>query len=238
MPHDRFYIDAQFEQDKQLELEGSELHHMVRVSRLRVGETVELINGRGYLATAEVTALERNLAILTILSLVQQERSPPQLILAQALLKPNLLDWVVEKGTELGVTDFWLFPGHQSERNDLSSNQLQRVHHLILSATKQCGRLDLPRVELKPELLKWQALAATAFFGDLSPSAPNFLQVSPSPIAPLLLFIGPESGFDKQEIAHLKQMGALGVRLHHHTLRAETAALAGLVLANSLLNKS
>jgi 16S rRNA (uracil1498-N3)-methyltransferase len=160
------------------------------------------------------------------------------LILCQGIPRFNRLETILEKGTELGVTEFWLFSGVLSEKEEFSPNQHKRMEQILISAIKQCGRLDLPSIVLKPPLLDWPPLSGTLFFGDTAPDAPWIWKLPP-PLAgkdPVYLFIGPESGFHPRESAHLQEkLGATGVKLHDNILRTETASLTGLSLLQVLL---
>ncbi|MES2122889.1 MAG: RsmE family RNA methyltransferase [Chlamydiota bacterium] len=236
MPHDRFYIDAPFRNEETVSIEDAEWHHLVNVSRAKSGQAVDLVNGRGQLAHARISQLNKKSADLIIEEITNspKEAASP-IILALALPRMNHLEWVVEKGTELNASAFWLFPGMLSEKSSLSPSQQQRLKHLSVAAMKQCGRLDLPKVELKPPLLQWQPLSGTLLYGDVSPDAP-YLWELPRAKAPVILFIGPESGFSSKEEAYLRDsLGAKGVRLHPNILRAETAPLVGLSLIQLII---
>ncbi len=235
MPHDRFYIDAPLEKEEVVSLTESELHHLI-VSRARVGQSVELINGKGKLAQATLTAMDKRQALLRIDAVSEARIEPKQIILAQGIPRMDHLEWIVEKGTELGVTAFWLFPGHFSIKANLSDNQHIRLKHLILAAVKQSGRLDLPEVMIKPPLEKWEPLNGTLLCAEPSEDAPFLWELQTKPQSPIILFIGPESGFDAKELAYMIDvLHAQKVRLHTNTLRTETASLAGLALLQTIL---
>src|SRR5579862_10014163 len=110
MPHNRYYLDTPFQENKTVTLADEEFHHLSRVLRARVGDKVELVNGRGQLAHAHLMELTKKEARLGIKAIEESKQKPP-LILAQALTRMNHLEWIIEKGTELGTTSFWLFPG-------------------------------------------------------------------------------------------------------------------------------
>ncbi len=228
MPHNRYFHDAPFHEHEKIVLSDAESHHL-RVSRPRIGDAMELVNGRNQLALARLVDQGR-LEIEQI-----SERPPPrQIILAMALPKMNHLEWVIEKGTELNATAFWLFTGMLSEKEGLSPNQLDRLRALSIAAMKQCGRLDLPSIEVKPPLLKWEKPAGTLIFGELD--APYLWKLSPVLNDPIIIFIGPEKGFDPKERAFLQQsLGAQAVKFHPNTLRAETAPLAALSIISSYM---
>lgn len=232
MPVERFYLDDPLLDQSLVKLEETEFHHLVRVLRGRVGDEIELVNGKGILAQAKIKTLQKTHALVEIESIQKTEEHSHQLILAQALPKPNRLDFILEKGTELGVTQFWLFPGEQSAKKDFFPNQMERAKALTIAAMKQCGRLTLPEIIIKPALKQWSSLNSLSFFGDVLPSAPllsQFQSIIHQSDA-LLFIVGPESGFSQKETEMLISLQAKGVKLHHHILRTDTAAIASLSL--------
>ena len=226
MPANRYYVETDLAQSvtQRITLAGSEFQHLTRVMRASPGDTVELVDGRGHLATATLDSLSKKEAHFTPTSLHTEPPDTP-LILAQALPRPNRLATILEKGTELGATTFLLFPGQRSER---STTSLDRAHAITIAALKQSGRLHLPQIELRPPLLEWTTLPAPSFIADLNATTP--LQ----PTSPACIFIGPESGLTSQEITHLTTLGAKPILLRHNILRADTAALAALTLLGAI----
>lgn len=223
MPHDRFYLDGPLE--GRVSLEGEEAHHLVRVMRKKAGDPVELVNGRHTLAQGKVFSLSKWDVSIDITHTETHDPLIPSLILIQALPKLPLLDIIIQKGTELGVSTFYLYPSERSEKKELSPTQLKRLENILIASMKQCGRLDLPTIEMG-----FPHLDIPLFFGDLSPDAPPLLQKAQLPAA---LAIGPPAGFTDQELTDLHSKGQ-GVRLAPYTLRTETAAITGLsLLANA-----
>lgn len=232
MPAKRFFTPTSLHHETVL-LSGEELHHL-SVMRMRPQDPLELVNGLGELASGMILSLDKERATIKITRYHQEPPSHPILILAQALPKFSLLEWIIEKGCELGASEFWLFPGDLSEKKELSSQQHIRLNVLLISALKQCGRLWLPQILLKPPLKKWSPLSGTLFFGDLSAEAPP---LSAPFVEPITICIGPEKGFSSSEETHLKEnLQAQGVRLHANTLRTETAGLVALSQLYSRLN--
>jgi len=220
MPAHRFFLDDPLTH-KTATLEGEEFHHLKNVMRARPGDLIEIVNGKGSLAQALLSEIKDGSATFEITQKIDQPPPSKIIILAQAFLRPALLDWTIEKGTELGATHFWLLPGDQSEKKDLTPHQQARLHTLIISALKQCGRLYLPTLELKPPLSKWEKPAGTLLFGSLAPEAKPLQTNYPSPI---IIVIGPEKGFSSQEHSILEtKLCAIPVTLHPNILRAETA---------------
>jgi len=229
MAENRFYLDAPLKEGSLVRLEGEEAHHLHRVMRRNEGDLVEIVNGRHQLAIAQVTQIEKRAVHLKLQEVNTTPPPPFQIILAQALLRPKNLDLVIEKGTELGATAFYLFPGERSEKQTLSSTQKERLRHLSISALKQCGRLDLPQILEKPPLTAWEKPEGTLLYGDLSSTSPL-----PSPTGDTLIFIGPEKGLSSAEEKILSNtFKASGIRLNSNILRAETAAICSLSLIAS-----
>ena len=197
-----------------------------------MGDTVELIDGKGALAHARILKLAKDSVELEVQSLVQDKPPPFEIILAQAIPRQNRLDIILEKGTELGFTKLWLFPGMLSEKKSVN---LTRAKKILVAATKQCGRLFLPEVEMKAPLKDWKKLDFSCYYGDTDPEAPPLLSLLQKPEKGILFFIGPEQGFHSQEAHILKELGVRGVKLHPNILRTDTAPLCALSLIAQLL---
>lgn len=231
MPHDRFFYVHPFSTGQRIALDDEEAHHLIRVMRAKPGDLLEIVNGNGQLASAKVEAVDRRKAILVLEAVTQSPAPKERLILAQAIPRPNRLDTIVEKCTELGMTDLWLFPGERSERRELSNQQLSRAHAQAIAALKQCGRLFLPHIEVKPPLKQWTQLPFPCYFGDVSPQAFS-LQAAWQASKPkqVICVIGPEAGLSPREEEILRELQGTGVRLHPNILRTDTAAIVALSL--------
>lgn len=234
MPADRFFIASPLQMGQKVILDNTEFHHLVHVMRLKEGDRIELVNGLGALAQALIKLVEKKQAQLVIESVINGQKSSKEIILAQALPRINRLDFIIEKGTELGATQFWLFPGYQSERKALTEHQLDRLQNQAIAAMKQCGRLFLPSLEMKPSLDQWEKMDIPAYFGDLRDSAESFTKIL-NHSESAIFFIGPEAGFSEKEIEQLSELGAKGVKLHPNILRTDTAALVALSLMSSVI---
>jgi len=229
MPIERFYVDTDLTTGSTVELTGAELHHLAHVVRLRPSDQAELINGRGALATAKLLHADTQKAQLQILHATHTPPPPPFVTLVVGMPRFSKLEWIIEKGTELGADAFFLFP------NDCSEHKAERLRHLAIAALKQSGRLFLPSIQFYPNLKTCLNESHTIYFGDTRPSAPLLIRTEPK--MPLLFVTGPEEGFSKEEVAILEGKGAIGVKLHQNILRAETAPLAALaVLAQLYIN--
>lgn len=231
MPADCYYSPEIFHQSQKIILEGTEAHHLINVMRKRADDFVTVVNGQGQLAIARIEENEKRRALLTIVEIKSEEAVQQKLILAQGLPKMNRLETILEKATELGMAEIWLFPCQGSEKQDLTPNQKERMQGILVSAMKQCGRLYLPKIEILSPLKKWNSLPYSAYFGDLRTSAEAFwtLLVEKTKRS-MIFFIGPESGFSEEEIGYLERLGAKGLKLHQNILRTDTAAITACYL--------
>ncbi|MBI3508317.1 MAG: 16S rRNA (uracil(1498)-N(3))-methyltransferase [Chlamydiia bacterium] len=230
MPVDRFYLNASLQGT--VTITDTE-HHHIHVLRLAIDETVELINGQGDLAQARIVEQTKSKTVLHILTTEHQPPPYPKLGVAIPLMRPSKLEWVLEKGTELGADVFYLYTAEHSEKESLSEHQRERLCAIAVAAMKQSGRLYLPHIEILPNLEAVFRCEAALYFGDVHPQSPWLqLQAEKSPFH--LFITGPEKGFSEKEHALLTER-AKGRRLSHNILRAETAPIAALALLSVLV---
>lgn len=237
MPIDRYFLDSPLEESSHVAICGQELHHLARVTRTQPGDEIELINGKGTLAIAEVLDIRKSEATVLVKSAKSDSPSTFPIIIAQAIPRLNRLETIVEKCTELGMDELRLFPGKLSEKKDFKDNQLDRLSKIAISAAKQSGRLFVPSITVAPPITKWGAAEMPLYFGDLSEKAPTFMkdwQQSP-PEKGIIFVIGPESGLHDLEIAKLKELSGIGVKLHSNILRTDTAPITALSIISQLM---
>lgn len=242
MPSERYFLDNPLENNIEYVLDDQEFHHLVHVMRGKAGDCVELVNGKGYLAKAKISRLEKRRAILLVTEIITEKPPTRQIILAQAIPRQNRLDMILEKGTELGMTQLWLFPTHYADKKNFTTHQLERLRSITIAAMKQCGRLYLPTIVFKPALSQWEPLSMLSYFGDVSPDAPPFIKTwqqqqsdSKSAGQGIMFFVGPESGFSSEEVQNLIELNSVGVKLHSNILRTDTAGITALSLISHQL---
>ncbi len=109
MPKERFFFEQPLKENEIILIKENEFHHLVNVMRAKLESRIEIVNGMGELAIGCVKSIEKKQATL----LIQEVKIEPipnfQIILAQAIPRPNRLDFILEKGTELGMTEIHLF---------------------------------------------------------------------------------------------------------------------------------
>lgn len=230
MPVNRFYTSDELKSGSNAVVRDAEHHHLAHVVRTKEGDEVELVNGRGFLAKGAVSSIGRHEASISINDAYCEDPPSNKVIIVQAIPKANRLEFILEKCTELGMDELWLFPGEKSEKKQVKESQIKRMETIVIGAMKQSGRLYLPKLLVKDHFSKWnEKPEGELYFGDVDPSAPSLLKALPKNIQfDQLFFIGPESGFTKSEEQTLREMGAQGVKLHKNILRTDTAPMVVL----------
>lgn len=223
---DRFFCCPMPSGDVAL-LEGTEAHHLSRVLRKTKGERIEIFDGDGHFALAEIEAVEKKSVELKVL---ERGVSPPplgQVVLASAVPKGDRFRWLVEKAVELGVDR--LVP-LITERSVVKPGEGKRekVEQAVIEASKQCRRNYLMEVadpKPWPVFLK-ECLAQNDLTFMAHPEGAHLRDVFPARFPDRIIFIvGPEGGFTDEEIREATQAGAIPVGLGPNILRIETAAL-------------
>lgn len=222
-------------------LPAAAAHHAREVLRLRAGAAVRVFDGRGAEYEAVLSAVARGeVAVDVGVAAPARPESSLHLALAVSALKGDLMEWVVQKATELGVAEIRPFVCQRTDsvaRPALLGSRHDRWLKVAAGAAEQCGRAVVP------------ALAPTVSFGDLvgevaggprlllhesaSRSFPAAPRADSAP-AGLLIAVGPAGGFAPEEVRAAEEGDFTPVRLGPRTLRAETAAVAAVALAQAL----
>ena len=208
----------------------------MRVLRLTPGDPLTLVDEQGgeHEGVIDQVAKER-----VTIRISCSNQAPPQgydglkITVCQALPKGEKIDLILQKGTELGVHDFWLFGGSRSVarvREDQLPGKLLRWERIVAEAARQCGRRTIPAVRWYPSAAEAAAAAdqelrlilwederthhlKESIAGDHLPGS-------------AIVSIGPEGGFDARETELFVGNGFQSVSLGSRILRTETAAIA------------
>ncbi|MDD4050766.1 MAG: RsmE family RNA methyltransferase [candidate division Zixibacteria bacterium] len=217
-------------------LKGPEAHHLAAVLRMKPGETVRLIDGRGMAYLCEIKETESKRVECNIIESIRDSGEPLlDLTLAIGLSTGFKFDLVVEKGTEVGVSRFipLVTSKGKIKRVELDTMQMKiaRWRRIAESAAKQSGRSVVPIVDPPQALATFIQTCLpqdTLLFhpgGTACNSVDCFGTISKDK---LTLLVGPESGFSPEEIALVESRRIPIVGLGERVLRTETA---GIVLS-------
>ncbi|HRT04384.1 MAG TPA: 16S rRNA (uracil(1498)-N(3))-methyltransferase [Kiritimatiellia bacterium] len=221
---------------EQAELDEAESKHVAGVMRAQAGARIELLDGAGRVGAAEVVAPHKKRTAIRILSQERKDPFAPRRILAQALVREQKMDWLIQKAVELGVHAIWPLQTDHAVvkiRAEEAERKAARWQAIALAACKQSGNPWLP--EIAPPRPLAAALAAlrgapgAACFGALQEGAvplPEFFGRLRREACPqVAAFIGPEGDFSPAEVAALLAAGVQPVTFGPIVFRVETAAL-------------
>lgn len=230
----RLYVDLPLGVDGVLEPSPAQCHYLLTVMRRRDGDVILLFNGRDGEWRASVEVFDRRRCRLAIKDQSRPQRPEPGPMLLFAPLKRIRQEFLIEKATELGVAILAPVLCRRSVVDRLNRNRLVSI---AIEAAEQSGRLTLPEVEQALPLadrLAERPNGHCLFVGDGTGGGQPFADALEEHGAGDLL-IGPEGGFDPEEMAELRaSAGVVPISLGPRTLRAETAALAALACWQAL----
>ncbi|MDP5169735.1 MAG: 16S rRNA (uracil(1498)-N(3))-methyltransferase [Bacteroidia bacterium] len=215
-------------------LHEEEARHCIKVLRHQIGDTIRIIDGAGNAYSARIMQESKLGVELQILEAFPGYGEPGvhiRLVFSPLRLKDRL-EWMIEKGVELGVSSFQ--PVHCARTDKYKSTiKQERLETIILAATKQCLRSRVPVLE--PQLSWKQLLAAkipqleTALIAQVdAPAGIMGYQAELESASQINLAIGPEGDFTEEEMRQAVAQGWVEVNLGHQRLRSETAGLYGL----------
>jgi len=241
----RFHLPPDECQGAVLTLTGREAHHGLRVLRLRKGERVTVLNGAGRVFDCEVTSLNRDTIGLGVQETKDAPAPPCEITLVQAVPKGKLLDSILQKATELGVSRVVPL---LSERvitqidGDNSDTKTAHWRTVAIEAIKQCGSPWLPKIE--PPIAPAEQLARKEkvdlfLIASLQPGSRHprvwfdeFRQRERREPKSACIWVGPEGDFTEREVAAAMAAGAAPITLGRLVLRCETAATYCLSVLN------
>ena len=236
----RFYCPPPLPEQGSFDLPPDAAHHASRVLRLREGDAVEIFDGIGNERRGVIAELAGKRVVGGELSVTDTDReSPLRVVLAQAMASSEKMDWVVQKATELGVTEIQPLDTERSVARLSAERAEKRVEHwrqVAISACEQCGRNVLPTIHAPLDIMAWlrQTQGAPETKLILLPQGAASLHAQPKPQAGVVLLIGAEGGFTAAESESALNCGFAPIRMGARVLRTETAAVAGLAALQML----
>ena len=216
-----------------------QVHQLKKVMRVRAGEQFEVVDDASQLAIVEVTELDP-FEVKVVELLEQKVELPVSVTIAVGLSKGDKLDWIVQKATELGVSE--IIPLSMTRNvvkwtGDKSAKKIERLQKISVEDIEQSHRLKVTRVtcvmtlkelatytsDFEQKLIAYEESAKVGERLQLVKSLQS-LQENER----VIFIFGPEGGIEEQEVALLEESGYLPCSLGPRILRAETAPLYAL----------
>ncbi len=228
----RFFVDTPLDVQTVSLTNSDTIHQIRKVFRMKTGDEIILLDNSGSAFRGSIEIISNDeLRFTKIEELPEKPKPARELFVAQALIKKDKYEWVVQKGTEIGVAGFVAFAADRSEKKNLD---LERLAIIAKEAAEQSERTTLPSITLKDGI---EDILSTYPAGEydrvvLNKGGKKIGEQSFS-AKKVIAFVGPEGGWTDREIQLFKEKGLVFCSLGDNVLRAETAAVAVSVLVLS-----
>jgi 16S rRNA (uracil1498-N3)-methyltransferase len=224
---DRFFSPLPIADDRVM-LGDTEAHHLLHVMRAKVGERVTLFDGSGTEFDAEIIQYGRSEVELHVLARREVDRELPfELVVGVSLPKGDRQKWLVEKLTEIGVTEMVPLATERGVAQPTES-ALERLQRSVVEAAKQCGRNRLMQIAKPQAWDEWITKGSSPSDRRwiAHPNGNSIVSVDFAQSVATRIAVGPEGGFTDAEVAAAQAAGWQSVALGSRILRVETAAVA------------
>ena len=219
----------------ELQLNPTESHHLAKVLRREVGDSVEILNGNGGRAEAKCLFICDQEVKVQLTKISNEKKIEPEITMVLAMTKGGRWEEQIKPLTELGVTRISPILSDRTEIKQGSSGLDKKVakwEKLAIEACKQSGNPWLPQIDHPLSFDRHLTdYTGNILVAGISPNL-NSLQFK-SENKMLSILIGPEGGWSDKEEEFLQEKGARFFTLGKYTLRAETAAITALAVARN-----
>ena len=232
---DRFFIPGISSQSR-VQVSEPEARHMMRVLRMKADDTLAAFDGTGVECLCRIAEADGRRLIVEVTERRHVSREPAvQVTLAIAAPKAKAMDLIVQKCTELGLARLAPFHSTRSVARFDDDAKTDKWRRTAIEAAKQCGRNVLPEI-LEPqdsaqlgELIGGHDIGVVAALEQPCQGLKQVL-AGHSAARRIIYIIGPEGGFESDELGAIVKAGAVPVSLGRSVLRVETAAIATLAM--------
>ncbi|MDX1446180.1 RsmE family RNA methyltransferase [Lishizhenia sp.] len=229
----QFYLPELTKENKTFTLPVEESKHISRVLRMKNGDEIQLLNGKGLVAVAAISDNNPKATRVEVLHLEEHEAPKEEIHIAIAPTKNNdRIEYFLEKATEIGVSKISLLLTDNAERTKV---KLERFEKILVSAMKQSKRVHLPILE---DLVKSKDFITAHPNGLIAhcyeDTKTNIFTSFKAQGCPII--IGPEGDFSEAELSLAKENGYTPIALGENRLRTETAGIYAVTVARLWLD--
>lgn len=239
----RYFIFRDFKPNDIINISGEDAYHIIKVLRHKVGDRIEISNGQNLEGTVVIQNIDhKNLQIVSrVTNIYKREDTKLRITLFQGIPKGNKFDFILQKNTEIGVTNFVpIFTERTIVKlsKERAKKRLVRWRKIVIEASKQCRRIDIPKVHHPIKFtsifdsLKDFDLVLMPWEEEKSQTIKRVLRNIEDTMEKIAVLIGPEGGFSSNEVKQVIRYGAIPVTLGSRILRTETA---GIVVSTILM---
>ena len=240
MNTNRFFISPSDIKDERVRLSPEQSHQVQHVLRLQSGDMIVVLDDSGTEYSVTLTKVDKRETVGQVTS-TQQARGEPtaQVTLFQSMLMREKFEWVLQKGTEIGMARFVPVLTARSlvRVKDVEDKKLDRWRRIVTEAAEQSHRGRVPRIDQIATFA--EALSEMAGFDRCLIATPwhagaglrQTLRDLGGKAGSVALMVGPEGGFTEEEVDAARQKGAVPISLGPRILRTETCAIVASALA-------
>ena len=222
MSNIRLFYPESLSINSTLKLDKSQSHYLTKVMRINIGKNFSLFNQNGEWE-ARITNITKGIVEFSTIKKIRSNDNEKEIWLAFAPIKLHYLNLMIQKATELGVSKFIPI---LTERTIVRKINEKRLNKIIIEASEQSNRLNVPQLEEIVKLdyfLKFNQ-KTNIIFGDLNTNN-NKLNINST--EPLCILVGPEGDFTTKEREKiLKLKNTIPLKINENILRSETAAIS------------
>ena len=241
-----FFVSPDSITKQTITVTGDLLVHLRDSLRVKVGALVLFGDGANQRYRTEITTVTNQALTGRIIDVIAQPVTHiPPLILGQALLKGEKMDWVIQKATELGISEIVPIESRHSVvqlKAGRVDHQLARWRRIALEAAQQSEQWRVPTIAVPQSLASLLIRCGNETMTCMLVERQNgislqVLNLSNDDTRSVLVVIGPEGGWSQEEVEVANQLGIVLITLGRHILRAETAAVASISILQSRLGQ-
>ena len=233
MSNIRLFFKESLSLNLSAKLDKSQSHYVTKVMRIKIGESFSLFNSSGEWE-AKILNISKSIVEFNITKQLRQKKSTKELWLAFSPIKSNYFNFMIQKATELGVTKFLPLIFDRTIVRKINKERLEKV---IIEATEQSNRLNVPFIE-EPQTLKnfLNNEKIDLIFTDLN-SQNKKIDLEKLTNNPTCVIIGPEGDFSEEEREQILAFkGVQPIKINENILRSETAVISALSIVNYSIN--
>ena len=233
MSNIRLFFSESLSLNLTAKLDKSQSHYVSKVMRIKKSEVFSLFNSSGEWE-AIILDISKNIVEFNITKQLRQKENSKELWLAFSPIKSNYFNFMIQKATELGVTKFLPIIFDRTIVRKVNKERLEKV---IVEATEQSNRINIPTIEEPQSLDSFLNNNKTdLIFTDLNTTNKK-IDLNQLTSNPTCVIIGPEGDFSEEEKEQiLNYKGVQPIKINENILRSETAVISALSVINYVIN--
>ena len=206
-------------------------HRILNVLRIKNNEAISIFNNKGQECLSRVSIEEKQVVLNLSKEIKSEINTPKKISLCVSIINMKLMDLIIQKSVELGVTSFIPIYTQRSQYKNVDK-KLDHWEKTVIHATEQCGRLDIMKLCRPVSLSDLDNIYQSSSKYLLHQNGDKF-KCEDLESSDITLLVGPEGGFDDHEIDYLDANGWKTKTINVNILRTETACISALTLLNN-----